>query len=183
MPELRRNDGRHRRGSFPAAPKRLSRGCGRGRRRARARFSLQCQGGRRQPARRAAAPGALSARRPARPTSSGSKSPARFVALGRNASRFAIGDSVLALVPGGGYAQYCAAHESNALPIPSGVSMIEAGAIPETFFTVWTNVFDRGGLKSGRNAARAWRHVRHRHDCDHARQSLRREGDRNSRLG
>jgi NADPH2:quinone reductase len=70
-------------------------------------------------------------------------------ALGPGTSRFAIGDRVLALVPGGGYAQYCLAHESNALPIPPGLSMIEAGAIPETFFTVWTNVFDRGALKPG----------------------------------
>jgi NADPH:quinone reductase len=72
-----------------------------------------------------------------------------IVALGAKAKRFAHGDRVLALVPGGGYAQYCAAHETNALPIPAGLSMIEAGAIPETFFTVWTNVFDRGGLKAG----------------------------------
>jgi NADPH2:quinone reductase len=72
-----------------------------------------------------------------------------IVALGAKAKRFAHGDRVLALVPGGGYAQYCAAHETNALPIPTGLSMIEAGAIPETFFTVWTNVFDRGGLQAG----------------------------------
>jgi NADPH2:quinone reductase len=73
----------------------------------------------------------------------------KVVALGAGANRFALGDKVLALVPGGGYAQYCAAHESNSLPIPAGLSMVEAGAIPETFFTVWTNVFDRGGLKAG----------------------------------
>jgi NADPH2:quinone reductase len=73
----------------------------------------------------------------------------RIVALGAHATRFSLGDRVLALVPGGGYAQYCAAHETNALPIPAGLSMIEAAAIPETFFTVWTNVFDRGGLKAG----------------------------------
>ena len=73
----------------------------------------------------------------------------RIVALGAGATRFSLGDSVLALVPGGGYAQYCVAHESNALPVPAGLSMIEAAAIPETFFTVWTNVFDRGGLKAG----------------------------------
>jgi NADPH2:quinone reductase len=73
----------------------------------------------------------------------------KVVALGAGANRFALGDKVLALVPGGGYAQYCAAHESNALPIPAGLSMIESGAVPETFFTVWTNVFDRGGLKAG----------------------------------
>jgi NADPH2:quinone reductase len=73
----------------------------------------------------------------------------RIVALGAHAARFLLGDSVLALVPGGGYAQYCVAHESNALPVPAGLSMIEAAAIPETFFTVWSNVFVRGGLKAG----------------------------------
>lgn len=73
----------------------------------------------------------------------------KVVALGARATRYAIGDRVLALVPGGGYAQYCVAHESNALPVPSGVSIVEAGAIPETYFTVWTNVFERGGLKAG----------------------------------
>jgi NADPH:quinone reductase len=52
-------------------------------------------------------------------------------------------------VPGGGYAQYCLADERNALPLPSGLSMVEAAAIPETYFTVWTNVFERGALKSG----------------------------------
>jgi len=72
-----------------------------------------------------------------------------IVALGAAASRFTLGAPVLALVPGGGYAQYCLAHESNALPIPAGLSMVEAAAIPETFFTVWTNVFERGGLQAG----------------------------------
>ena len=71
------------------------------------------------------------------------------VALGAAATRHNLGDRVLALVPGGGYAQYCLAHESNALPIPAGLSIIESGAVPETFFTVWTNVFDRGTLKAG----------------------------------
>ena len=56
---------------------------------------------------------------------------------------------VMALVPGGGYADYAVVHESNALAIPSGLSMVEAGAIPETYFTVWTNVFERGGLQPG----------------------------------
>ena len=64
-------------------------------------------------------------------------------------TRFAPGDSVLALVPGGGYAQYCAVAADNALPIPAGLSMTEAGAVPETFFTVWSNVFDRGRLRPG----------------------------------
>jgi NADPH:quinone reductase len=69
-------------------------------------------------------------------------------ALGEGVTRYKIGDKVLALVPGGGYAQYCIAHETNALPIPTGLSIVEAGAIPETFFTVWTNVFEGGALKA-----------------------------------
>jgi NADPH2:quinone reductase len=71
------------------------------------------------------------------------------VALGSGAQRFKLGDMVTALVVGGGYAQYCAVHESNALPVPKGLSLIEAAAIPETYFTVWHNVFQRGGLKAG----------------------------------
>jgi NADPH2:quinone reductase len=70
------------------------------------------------------------------------------VALGPDVKRWKIGDRVMALVVGGGYAEYCVAHESHALPI-SGLSMVEAAAVPETFFTVWHNAFERGGLKSG----------------------------------
>jgi NADPH2:quinone reductase len=70
-------------------------------------------------------------------------------ALGPNAAVHRLGAPVTALVPGGGYADYCLAHESNALPIPAGLTAIEAAAIPETYFTVWTNVFVRGALKSG----------------------------------
>ena len=70
------------------------------------------------------------------------------VALGEGAKRWKIGDRVMALVVGGGYAEYCAAHESHALPMKT-LSPVEAGAIPETFFTVWHNVFQRGALKSG----------------------------------
>ncbi len=70
------------------------------------------------------------------------------VALGANVKRWKTGDSVMALVAGGGYAEYCLAHESHALPV-SGLSMVEAAAFPETFFTVWHNAFQRGGLKSG----------------------------------
>jgi NADPH2:quinone reductase len=65
------------------------------------------------------------------------------------AGRFRPGEQVMALVPGGGYAEYALVHESNALPVPQGLSMIEAGAIPETYFTVWTNVFERGRLQPG----------------------------------
>jgi len=70
-------------------------------------------------------------------------------ALGSGVSRWKAGDAVCALVAGGGYAQYCLAHESHALPVPAGLSMAEAAAIPETFFTVWSNVFERAGLRSG----------------------------------
>jgi len=72
-----------------------------------------------------------------------------IVALGSGVTRFRIGDRVTALVAGGGYAEYCPVHETNALPIPAGLSAVEAAAIPETFFTVWHNAFERGGLKSG----------------------------------
>jgi NADPH:quinone reductase len=71
------------------------------------------------------------------------------VALGEGASRFKLGDAVTALVAGGGYAEFCAVDETNALPVPAGLSLIEAAAIPETYCTVWTNVFDRGGLRRG----------------------------------
>lgn len=70
------------------------------------------------------------------------------VALGDGAKRWKVGDRVMSLVIGGGYAEYCTAHESHALPMTT-LSPIEAGAIPETFFTVWHNVFQRGALKSG----------------------------------
>ena len=71
------------------------------------------------------------------------------VALGPGASRFREGDQVLALVPGGGYADYAVVHETNALPVPAGLPAEEAGGLPETYFTVWTNVFERGRLRPG----------------------------------
>ncbi|HKY87602.1 MAG TPA: NAD(P)H-quinone oxidoreductase [Pseudorhodoplanes sp.] len=70
-------------------------------------------------------------------------------AIGGGVTRWKAGDNVMALVIGGGYAQYCLAHESHALRVPSNTAMTEAAAIPETFFTVWHNVFERGALKSG----------------------------------
>lgn len=70
-------------------------------------------------------------------------------AVGEGVSRWSAGDRVCALVPGGGYAELCAVHESNALPVPEGMNMVEAAALPETFFTVWSNVFERGRLKAG----------------------------------
>ncbi len=71
------------------------------------------------------------------------------VALGQGVTRWKLGDQVMALVVGGGYAEYCPAHESHCLPVPAGLSLTEAAAIPETFFTVWHNTFERGQLKAG----------------------------------
>ena len=71
------------------------------------------------------------------------------VALGSGVKRWKVGDKVTALVAGGGYAEYCVVPEPQALPVPTGFSMVEAAAMPETFFTVWHNVFERGALKSG----------------------------------
>ncbi len=70
------------------------------------------------------------------------------VATGGGVKRWKVGDRIMALVVGGGYAEYCLAHETHALPL-SGLSMVEAAALPETFFTVWHNAFERGGLKKG----------------------------------
>ena len=70
-------------------------------------------------------------------------------AVGAGVTRWKIGDPVCALVNGGGYAAYTIAEESVALPVPAGIDMIHAAALPETIFTVWNNVFERGGLKAG----------------------------------
>ena len=70
-------------------------------------------------------------------------------ALGAGVQRWKLGDKVMALVVGGGYAEYCLAHESHALPVPAGLTLVEAAAIPETTFTVWHNVFERGRLQRG----------------------------------
>ena len=71
------------------------------------------------------------------------------VQVGPGVTRWNAGDKVMALVVGGGYAEYCLAFASHALPAPTSLSMIEAAAIPETFFTVWHNVFERGKLAAG----------------------------------
>jgi len=70
-------------------------------------------------------------------------------AVGQGVSRWRDGDAVCALVSGGGYADWCVAPEGQCLPAPRGCSLTEAAAIPETFFTVWTNVFERGRLQAG----------------------------------
>jgi NADPH2:quinone reductase len=69
--------------------------------------------------------------------------------VGADVTRWQIGEKVCALVIGGGYAEYCNVPEGQCLPIPENLSFIEAASLPETFFTVWSNVFDRGHLKLG----------------------------------
>ncbi|PWK60266.1 NAD(P)H-quinone oxidoreductase [Roseicyclus mahoneyensis] len=70
-------------------------------------------------------------------------------AVGPDVTRWNVGDAVCALLPGGGYAQYALTHQDHALPVPAGLSMAQAAALCETFFTVWSNVFVRGRLKAG----------------------------------
>jgi NADPH:quinone reductase len=72
-----------------------------------------------------------------------------IVAIGPETARWKVGDKVTALVAGGGYAEYCVAPAPQCLPIPDGLTTIEAAALPETFLTVWTNVFQRGRLQAG----------------------------------
>ena len=86
---------------------------------------------------------------PGAPLTPGLEMAGEVVALGEGCKRYMVGDKVCALVPGGGYAEYCAAAEDNTLPVPDGMTMIEAAGLPETYFTVWTNVFQRGRLQSG----------------------------------
>src|ERR1035438_7151579 len=71
------------------------------------------------------------------------------VALGPDVSGLSVGDRVLALLAGGGYAQYALAAAPLCLPVPDGLTMVEAAAIPETYFTGWTNLFERGACKAG----------------------------------
>src|SRR4051794_29551420 len=70
-------------------------------------------------------------------------------AVGPGGGRFAVGDRVMALVGSGGYAEYCVAPVPQVLPVPERLSTVEAGGIPETLFTVWTNVFERARLGAG----------------------------------
>jgi putative PIG3 family NAD(P)H quinone oxidoreductase len=72
-----------------------------------------------------------------------------IAALGDGVAVWRVGDEVCALAPGGGYAEYCVVPAAHCLPVPRGLSLVEASGLPETFFTVWTNVFDRGRLKAG----------------------------------
>ncbi|CAM3727338.1 NAD(P)H-quinone oxidoreductase [Bordetella tumulicola] len=71
------------------------------------------------------------------------------IAVGPDVHHQKVGDAVCALTPGGGYAQYCLADERHCLPVPKGLDMLQAAAIPENYYTVWTNVFERAALQSG----------------------------------
>jgi len=86
---------------------------------------------------------------PGAPETLGLEVAGTVVALGESVSGLNIGDKVCALVAGGGYAEYCIATPALCLRIPKGMDMASAAALPETYFTVWTNVFERGGLKAG----------------------------------
>ena len=68
-------------------------------------------------------------------------------AIGKNVTNWGVGDEVCALLPGGGYAEYAVTQAGHCLPVPTGMSLKQAAALPETLFTVWSNVFQRGGLK------------------------------------
>lgn len=72
-----------------------------------------------------------------------------IIAVGPDVTAWKVGDAICALTPGGGYAQYCLADERHCLPVPRGLDLLSAAAIPENYFTVWTNVFDRARLSAG----------------------------------
>ncbi len=72
-----------------------------------------------------------------------------ITAVGEGVSDWQVGDQVCALLPGGGYAQYVATPAAHCLPVPTGMDLKQAACLPETFFTVWSNVFQRGGLQAG----------------------------------
>jgi putative PIG3 family NAD(P)H quinone oxidoreductase len=86
---------------------------------------------------------------PGAPETLGLEVSGEVAAAGPGVRRWKPGDKVTALLAGGGYAEYALAHEGSALPIPKGLSMAEAAALPETVFTVWANVFESGALKAG----------------------------------
>jgi putative PIG3 family NAD(P)H quinone oxidoreductase len=86
---------------------------------------------------------------PGAPATLGMEVAGEVAALGAGVSRWKAGDQVTALIPGGGYAEYALAPEGSALPIPAGLSLAQAAALPETVFTVWANVFEAGALQAG----------------------------------
>ena len=114
----------------------------------------------------------------------GSRSRARSstaIAAALAAAGFTVGDRVCALVAGGGYAEFCVAPVGQCLPCPANLSDVEAASLPETFFTVWSNVFDRGRLQPGETLLVQGGSERHRRDRDPDGQGVRRDGDRHRR--
>ena len=103
---------------------------------------------------------------PGAPSIPGLEVAGEIVAVGEGRQVELIGQPVCALVAGGGYAEYCLAPSGQCLTVPEALSMVEAAAMPETLFTVWTNLFERAFAKEGDTGARPWRHQRHRHDGD-----------------
>lgn len=83
------------------------------------------------------------------PQTLGLEASGTVAAVGAGVTRWRIGDQVCVLIAGGGYAEYCIAHEGSTLPVPRGVSLVDAAALPEAYFTVWTNVVDRARLAPG----------------------------------
>jgi len=86
---------------------------------------------------------------PGAPTNPGLEASGTIVAVGNQAKEFQIGDAVCALLAGGGYAEHCAVHEGQVLPIPRGLDLIQGAALAEAFFTVWSNVFEFARLQPG----------------------------------
>ena len=93
------------------------------------------------------------------------------VAAGAEVTAYKPGDKVCALTNGGGYAEYCVAPAAQCLPWPAGYDAIRAAALPETYFTVWANLFDRGRLAPGETRAGPWRQLGHRRHRDPARRA------------
>ncbi len=83
------------------------------------------------------------------PTNPGLEVSGTVAAVGANVSEFKVGDPVCALLQGGGYSEYCSVHEGQVLPVPKGVDLVHAASLPETFFTVWSNVFEFARLREG----------------------------------
>jgi putative PIG3 family NAD(P)H quinone oxidoreductase len=86
---------------------------------------------------------------PGAPTVPGLEIAGTVVAVGPDVERWRVGDAVCALVAGGGYAEYCTAPAGQCLPVPTGIAMTDAAGLPETWFTVWSNVMDRGHARPG----------------------------------
>ncbi|WP_349261202.1 NAD(P)H-quinone oxidoreductase [Povalibacter sp.] len=86
---------------------------------------------------------------PGAPANPGLEAAGHVVAVGRNVSEFKAGDAVCALLQGGGYSEFCAVNVAQVLPVPGSLSLIEAASLPETFFTVWSNLYEFGALQRG----------------------------------